>query len=176
MLVCRNDSLKFYHLSQYSTESARIVPKSITIRAQTMRLSDVPIRTSQNLERVIGATAAALPVALMLRRKTAGKPSADSFRRCSARMLEWARNDVRKDRGELEEAQAEGKIEEGWGEAGEGVGYRHARRSRVPLLQEALLTREAPMQQRQGRQSESAEGPLASAKPPRSTMLLPAIL
>ena len=72
-----------------------------------------------------------------------------------------AANIVRKDPRELEERQERQEEETGQEEGGskkDGIG---ARRTRVPLLQEALPACEAQMQQRQGRARQSAEGRLA---------------
>ena len=69
-----------------------------------------------------------------------------------------AANIVRKDPRELEERQEEETGQEEGGSEKDGIG---ARRTRVPLLQEALPACEAQVQQRQGRARQSAEGRLA---------------
>ena len=62
-----------------------------------------------------------------------------------------AANIVRKDPRELEERQERQEEETGQEEGGSEKGGIGARRTRVPLLQEALPACEAQVQQRQGR-------------------------
>lgn len=146
MPVCRNDSLKLYHLSQYSTESARIVPKPITIAIPSLWITPVGYAVrppySDRLTRRDPDMIARCP-------PSTERPRA--WRSAHARMGATSRMEGQA--RELEGAQAEESLKE----EGEGRSRRRPRRPRVPLLQEALPPREPEMQQRQGRPQEDVE-------------------